>query len=29
MPADRRLEVLREVFDAFNRHDLDAIMSLE
>ena len=27
MPADRRLEVLREVFDAFNRHDLDAIMS--
>ena len=23
----RRLEVLREVLDAFNRHDLDAIMS--
>jgi ketosteroid isomerase-like protein len=25
--ADRNLEVLREVLDAFNRHDLDAIMA--
>ena len=27
MSAERRLAVLREVFDAFNRHDLAAIMS--
>jgi len=27
MSDDRRVEVLREVLDAFNRHDLDAIMS--
>jgi ketosteroid isomerase-like protein len=25
--ADRNLEVLREVLDAFNRHDLDAVMA--
>jgi ketosteroid isomerase-like protein len=24
---DRRLEALKQVLDAFNRHDLDAIMS--
>ncbi|HET7137451.1 MAG TPA: nuclear transport factor 2 family protein [Gaiellaceae bacterium] len=27
MSDDRRIEVLREVLEAFNRHDLDAIMS--
>ena len=27
MSADRDLEALREILDAFNRHDLDAIMS--
>ena len=27
MTADRNLETLRAVLDAFNRHDLDAIMS--
>ena len=27
MSDHRRLEVLREVLDAFNRHDLDAIMA--
>jgi steroid delta-isomerase-like uncharacterized protein len=27
MSDDRQVEVLREVLDAFNRHDLDAIMS--
>jgi steroid delta-isomerase-like uncharacterized protein len=27
MPTDDRLDLLREVLDAFNRHDLDAIMS--
>jgi steroid delta-isomerase-like uncharacterized protein len=27
MSDDRRIEVLRDVLDAFNRHDLDAIMS--
>lgn len=27
MSDDRNVEVLREVFDAFNAHDLDAIMS--
>ena len=27
MSDDRRLDVLREVIDAFNRHDLDGIMS--
>ena len=27
MSDDRQLDVLREVIDAFNRHDLDAIMS--
>ena len=27
MPGDEQLGVLRQVFDGFNRHDLDAIMS--
>jgi ketosteroid isomerase-like protein len=27
MSHDRQVDVLREVIDAFNRHDLDAIMS--
>jgi steroid delta-isomerase-like uncharacterized protein len=27
VPDDRQLEVLHEVLDAFNRHDLDAIMA--
>jgi len=27
MSAERHLEVLQRVFDAFNRHDLDAIMA--
>jgi hypothetical protein len=27
MSAERHLEVLQRVFDAFNRHDPDAIMS--
>ncbi len=27
MSDERRVDVLREVLDAFNRHDLDAIMS--
>ena len=27
MSGDRRVGILREVLDAFNRHDLDAIMS--
>jgi len=27
MSDDRQVEILREVLDAFNRHDLDAIMS--
>jgi len=27
MSDDRRVEILQEVLDAFNRHDLDAIMS--
>jgi ketosteroid isomerase-like protein len=27
MSDDRQVEVLRDVLDAFNRHDLDAIMS--
>jgi ketosteroid isomerase-like protein len=27
MSSERQLDVLREVFDAFNRHDLDAVMS--
>jgi hypothetical protein len=26
-PADRRLKALKRVLEAFNRHDLDAIMS--
>ena len=27
MSDDRQIEILREVLDAFNRHDLDGIMS--
>jgi ketosteroid isomerase-like protein len=27
MSSERQLEVLHEVFDGFNRHDIDAIMS--
>ena len=27
MPSEQHLEVLHQVFDGFNRHDVDAIMS--